>query len=238
MVVASASPWTRKLTTAAAAPGERWNVSVHVSPRHRLRFKKPRSTCHVSRRPTPRSSTAKYLPTSRSRTPSACPTDGWSHSKRATARHVTQRVLLRVSRQGSRRHSRRWPTAWWTRTPTYITSRDASSPVAEGVSSGPTATGCPNSGQASLRHSNSCSGPAKAVLAGCPQFGHNGAVTVATVRHHRAVEPPRAGDRSTIARRGGALGFARLALPERVHGPPCGVRTTARGVAAAASLAG
>ncbi len=49
-------------------------------------------------------------------------------------------------------------------------------------SSRPAATGCPNSGQASLRHSYPCSGPAKAVLAGCPQFGHNGAVTVATVR--------------------------------------------------------
>ena len=50
-------------------------------------------------------------------------------------------------------------------------------------------TGCPNSGHASLRHSYPCSGPAKAVLAGCPQSGHNGGVTAPTVRAscHRRV---------------------------------------------------
>ena len=44
------------------------------------------------------------------------------------------------------------------------------------------ATGCPNSGHASLRHSYPCSGPASAVLAGCPQSRHSGGVTLPTLR--------------------------------------------------------
>ena len=66
----------------------------------------------------------------------------------------------------------------------------AHDPRSGGSGSSP-GTGCPYSGQASLRHSQSCSGPPSASLAGWPHVGQSGGSTCRMLRRYTSERPPR-----------------------------------------------
>ena len=140
---------------------------------------------------------------------------GWAGVACGAAAAPNPRVLVRLA----------WPQTSYaaggaahSRVLTPLTTSARSGIQAGSGGSGSSArTGWPNSEQASLRHSHSCSGPARASLAGWPQVGQRGGVwlMVGLYRARPKQEPRRRGRTASIGTVWcyGDLNIGRVSLP-------------------------